>query len=219
MERKKLVSKTEKRKKTAGKRRKHRGNNFENEICREISLNWSKGTDDTIFIRTDNSGGRATSRKKTGKKIEFQSGDIGFNNPIGKPLIDRWNMEAKSGYQKTRKTKCGITKTNWGVLDLLDGSEKEPYFLLFWEQCYSEAADTDREPILFFRRNNRQSCIALRREYFEILTRFFGSSYNLFNYQIQLWIGIEEIVILNFKEFMKWANDLKGFVENYYGKM
>jgi hypothetical protein len=88
-----------------------KGGNFENEVCKQLSLAYSKGTRDDLFARTDGSGGKATRRRKKGLETANATGDIGIADVIGKPLIDSWGIECKAGYSKKIKSKYGIEFT------------------------------------------------------------------------------------------------------------
>lgn len=161
-----------------------KGSDFENEICRLLSMWWTDGERDDVFIRTRISGGMATSRRKSGRNMAFQQGDITFNDPIGKPLIDFWHLELKTGYAAKSKSKAKkllergiqqVTVTNWCALDLLDGSAKVPMMLSLWNQCWDESRITNRTPILIFRRNLKRPCIAFTGMYYDELVEYFGS--------------------------------------------
>jgi hypothetical protein len=78
----------------------HKGNPFEREIAKCLSLWFSDGTNDNIFWRTHQSGGRATTRAKAGKEASLHCGDIGAVNPIGEPLLKVLSFELKRGYNK-----------------------------------------------------------------------------------------------------------------------
>src|ERR1700761_8442342 len=77
---------------------KAKGNNFEREICKKLSLWITKGSDDSIFWRSTNSGGRATSRSKIGKKTANSYGDIAALVPLGEEFLRVVNAELKTGY-------------------------------------------------------------------------------------------------------------------------
>src|SRR5271166_5739903 len=92
-----------------------KGSQFERDICRKLSLWWTQDQsppNDAVFWRTSNSGGRATTRKKLGKKTKGQYGDITAIDPIGQPLIDFVTIEIKRGYNKA------------SIIDLLDKQGK-----------------------------------------------------------------------------------------------
>jgi len=174
-----------------------RGRGYEWTICKELSLAFTNGKREDVFSPTDTSGARATMRKKAGKTTEGQHGDITYNDPIGKPLIDLWNCECKIGYGTKRKNKEGIVKTNWCVLDLIDSQQKETQLESFWKQCCRDAEITKREPVLIFRRNNRSTCIAFR-------TNYFGDPEE--DYGPYIYLSNLDIFIFNFKEFLKSIN-------------
>lgn len=77
-----------------------KGGAFERHLSKELSLWWTKGKRDDVFWRTSQSGGRATIRKKKGKKTFGQEGDLQATDPIGQPLIDLMTVEAKKGYNR-----------------------------------------------------------------------------------------------------------------------
>ena len=53
-----------------------KGPSFEREVCEKLSLWWTDGKRDDVFMRTSGSGGKATARRKKGKDTPFQGGDI-----------------------------------------------------------------------------------------------------------------------------------------------
>lgn len=78
-----------------------KGNPFEREIAKRLSLWWSvDNNNDNIFWRTTQSGGRATTRAKAGKEASLHCGDICALDPIGDPLLKVINFELKRGYNK-----------------------------------------------------------------------------------------------------------------------
>lgn len=77
---------------------KQKGSEWERKFCKELSLWWTDQKKDDVFWRTSQSGGRATSRHREGKRTEGQYGDITYTQPEGKPLIDLFCFELKKGY-------------------------------------------------------------------------------------------------------------------------
>lgn len=75
-----------------------KGPEFEREVAKDLSLWWTAGDRDDIFWRTQNSGGRATARKRKGKTTQGQYGDIQAVDPLGKPLMRFLSFELKRGY-------------------------------------------------------------------------------------------------------------------------
>jgi len=78
-----------------------KGSQFERDVCRQLSLWWSNGTNDDIFWRTQTSGARATVRDKQGKRTFGQYGDVQATDPIGQPLLNNLSIEIKRGYSKS----------------------------------------------------------------------------------------------------------------------
>lgn len=81
-----------------------KGSQFERDFCRQLSIWWSRGVlekeDDDLFWRTSNSGGRATTRRKSNKDTRGHYGDIGATDKDGEPLIKLITFELKRGYNK-----------------------------------------------------------------------------------------------------------------------
>lgn len=84
-----------------------KGEDFERQISKKLSLWWTDGERDDVFWRTSQSGGRATQRAKSALDTAYSYGDLTFIDPIGKPLCDLLVIEAKRGYTNTsRKIKA-----------------------------------------------------------------------------------------------------------------
>lgn len=75
-----------------------KGGAYEREVCKLLSLWWSRGKADDLFWRSSNSGGRATVRAKKGKRTAGHAGDITATSPAGRKLIERITFEVKRGY-------------------------------------------------------------------------------------------------------------------------
>ncbi len=80
---------------------KNKGNSFERQICKQLSLWWTENKSEDIFWRTASSGAMANIRSKKCQKTFGQYGDIQAINPIGQPLIDLGTIELKRGYSKS----------------------------------------------------------------------------------------------------------------------
>lgn len=106
-----------------------KGPQFERDFCRDLSKWWTGGNRDDVFWRTSNSGGRATGRKKKGKKTFGQDGDIQATDPIGQPLIDNVLFELKNGY------------TGWSPLDAFMAKPPKGGFVHWIKKVQGEAED------------------------------------------------------------------------------
>jgi hypothetical protein len=75
-----------------------KGSSYERQLCKQLSLWWSKGTNDDWFWRSSQSGGRATTRRKSGKSTVNAAGDICAMCPEGQRFLNVVTIEAKRGY-------------------------------------------------------------------------------------------------------------------------
>lgn len=130
-------------------RSKNKGNSFERECCKDISLFWTSGTSDSVFYRSDSSGGRATVRNKGGKKTSGQYGDLALREEIGRPLLELCTIEFKTGYP------------GQSPLDLIDKAhQKNTKYGEFFEQCEREREEANVPYwLLIARRKGKQKMI------------------------------------------------------------
>ncbi|OQB42010.1 MAG: hypothetical protein BWY04_00496 [candidate division CPR1 bacterium ADurb.Bin160] len=150
---------------------KEKGKSFEREICKKLSLWISNDKRDDIFWLTSGSGSRATTRFKKNKSTAYQGGDITFTDPVGEPLIKNFHIELKTGYSRKNKTKNGTYLINWCLLDILDSKQKLPIFNEFILQLEKDSEISKREPILIFRRQNREVLICIRYKLFNFIEK------------------------------------------------
>lgn len=159
-----------------------KGGSFEGEISKRLSLWFSDGEDESIFWRTSASGARATMRRKNNKDVQIDDfGDLKAESPLGKPLTDFFSIELKTGYAKKAKSKAKkyggkevIKITNWDILDAIDSNQIKPQFYEFWEQAENDATKASKEPLLIFRRNNKQPSIAMYTDIFNTFVKRCG---------------------------------------------
>lgn len=78
----------------------NKGGPFEREICKTLSLWWTKQERDDVFWRSSQSGGRATMRARKGKGTFGHHGDIASTDPISAPATSVFCWELKRGYTK-----------------------------------------------------------------------------------------------------------------------
>lgn len=133
-----------------------KGGQFERDISRQLSLWWSGGTDDNVFWRTSNSGGRATVRGKAGKKTANAEGDILASSPDGLPFLRTFCLELKRGYNgESRNT----------LQDMIDSlPNKGPCLYEKWvAQAEKARALAGAEHwLIIFRKDQRRACVFLR---------------------------------------------------------
>ena len=74
---------------------KHKGGEFEREVCRKLSMWVSKGQNQDVFWRSAMSGGRATVARKRGVMLNRQAGDICAVAPEGHVFTNEFYLETK----------------------------------------------------------------------------------------------------------------------------
>ncbi len=74
-----------------------KGSSFERWVAKRLSIWWSDEGRDDIFWRTSQSGGRATQRRKKGKRTAGSYGDLMAIDPCGEPLFKLFTIELKRG--------------------------------------------------------------------------------------------------------------------------
>jgi len=168
-----------------------KGGDAENETCRELSEWWTEGKSKAVFRRTQVSGGKATVRKRKGKKTPFEYGDITFSDPVGRPLIEFLLIENKSGY-----------KDLINALDFIDTPKKHPQLLKWWEKANEERWNSDRYyAVLIFRRTRKGKCIMMDSDLFCLLEDWAGE-YKESTIDIVTKTG--QWVIVRFNDLLNW---------------
>ena len=137
-----------------------KGENFERDQCRFLSLWWTEGKHDDVFWR---SRVRATRRSPDAK---HQLGDIKADSPEGEGLMKVFNIELKAGYSVGKKGKK-VKNVPWDLLDLIDyrkGSEdlEKKQIIKFWRQTVTDAKISERIPLLIFSRDYHQPVVCIR---------------------------------------------------------
>lgn len=141
-----------------------KGKDFEREVSKMISLWLTNGYDEDAIWYTKSSGGRATRRVKQEQySKQYDFGDLGPDDPKVNYFFDIFNCELKTGYGKKGKKQT----TLWSILDIVDSKQTTPLFYDFWFQSVHDAEESNREPILIFRRNRRSACIAMHHHIFK----------------------------------------------------
>ncbi len=137
-----------------------KGSSFEREICKLLSLWWTKDKRDDIFWRTAGSGAMAKVRSKVGKKTFGQGGDVQATDPIGQPLIDVCSIELKRGYSKS---------TSSQLIDKPDGAAEQQYEK-FIGQAIEDRKNSDAHTwVLIVKRDRRRTLIFIPRHFYRSL--------------------------------------------------
>lgn len=140
-----------------------KGKDFEREIAKDMSLWLTNGEDQDTIWYTKSSGGRATRRIQAHQvSSRFDHGDLGPDGSKAEYFFETFSCELKTGYGKKGKKQT----TLWAVMDIIDSQQQTPMFYDFWWQAVNDAQESNREPILIFRRNRRTACIAMNHYVF-----------------------------------------------------
>ena len=140
-----------------------KGSAFERDVCKRLSLWFSKNTSETLFWRTAGSGARSTSRAKSGKSTANSAGDIGYLDAAGKPLIEAITFELKCGYSKADTT---------SLIDTLP-SRKKPQLLEFIRQAVESGRNAQSKYwSVIHRRNSKQTLIHFPFSMWELICRY-----------------------------------------------
>jgi hypothetical protein len=175
---------------------KAKGGSYEREISELLSLWFSEGERDDIFYRSHSSGARFTARGKNKKDTAYQSGDITCSDPIGEPLIKNWSIECKTGYG------------SWDVLDIIDSKQKQTVLEKHWEQCETDAAKSNKHPVLIFRRSRKASCICLPGLlYYELMDVFNAPKFTTIKVSIE-----DDIYIMHLEDFFMWIPNIHSYL-------
>lgn len=75
-----------------------KGNEYERQVARDLSVWWSGGLADDWFWRIPGSGGRATNRAKVKRSTTGQYGDIEATCGSAKKFLRLFTVEVKRGY-------------------------------------------------------------------------------------------------------------------------
>ena len=144
-------------------------------------------------------------------------GDITYAIPECKFWFDIFSIECKTGYAKKTKSKVkkSTTITHWTLLDLIDSQQKTPQFHEFWNQCLTDAFESNREPLLIFRRNRRASCIAMHNDIFAGFIRRFGlPDFNIIN--VEGTFCYLPVTIMNMRHFFDWTKKINPAIIKKY---
>lgn len=123
---------------------KQKGNAYEREQCKSISLWITDGSRDDIVWRSASSGAVATVHK--GKKYESQAGDIAAIDPLGIPLMSKVVIECK--HYKDLQAENLIFGGKGTLVD-------------FWNKHVILAEAKNKTPILVARQNRKPDIILM----------------------------------------------------------
>ena len=189
-----------------------KGKNYEREISKDMSLWLTNGKNKDAVWYTKGSGARATRRIRTNQKSkQFDHGDLAPDSSDVEYFFKTFSCELKTGYGKKGKKQT----TLWSLLDLIDSKQDNPMFNDFWAQTANDATESNREPILIFRRNRRQSCIAMYDYIFKTFVNCQDKDINFNTININYTNEYNTITICNIKHFFNytWGKINENFIK------
>lgn len=191
-----------------------KGAPFEREVAMALSKWWTHGERDDVFWRSSQSGGRATSRKKSGKSTFGQYGDIAATDPIGQPLLNFITFELKNGYEDAEP---------WRMMDrpLTRKSAKGCLIEQFVEQARRSSNDAGTPHwMVVVKRDRRDTICYVDGDLFPILaqplredkvrfdyalinvdSKYFGERLRLFGFHLETFLK------LNPKKITEWQQN------------
>lgn len=140
-----------------------KGSQFERDLCRELSLWWTRRKRDDVFWRTSQSGGRSKTRLKSGKRTFGQYGDVQAVDPRGRPFLEVVTIEAKKGYGN---------ESVWNAVDKLPRGGKlcPSQWERFLAQVLQDMTNADTPFwMLFHKRDSRANVVFIPEALYMIL--------------------------------------------------
>lgn len=141
-----------------------KGAAWEREFSKRVSLWWTHGHYDDWFWRSQQSGGRATSRRHLGQSTFKQSGDIAAVHPEGIELLNAVSFELKCGYNKAHVA---------DTFDKLDHYADQPWEK-FWSQAVRDAEANGSYACLLITKRDRRKPMVWQPGYLSMALRKLG---------------------------------------------
>jgi len=190
-----------------------KGEGFERDMCRVLSLWWTIGDRDDVFWRN-----RLRKTQKS-SDAKHQLGDVVALDPIGAPLTNIFNIELKTGYSKRRKGKR-VKNVPWDLLDLVD-SRGDPVLVDFWKQTVKDATLSYRYPLLIFKRDYHRPVVVMDKQNFLFFEKYQGIFAGRW---LQGFVQVDGksnyLVFVSWAEFSEWLQPacVKMIYEKYFSK-
>jgi|GEM_PF-1853170 len=139
---------------------KRKGNNYERDISKALSLWVSLGSRDDIFWRSQNSGARHTTRNKKHMTLEGQSGDIAATcSGPSEAFIKIFCVEIK------RYKDINL----WGII-----KQTKKGILTFWKQAESKAKEVNKVPVLIVKEDFKPALLISVKDLNFLLNKCYG---------------------------------------------
>lgn len=172
---------------------KAKGNGWERELARILSLWWTDGKNKNIFIRSASSGAWSTIHRKEG--VTSHIGDIEAMDREGKPLTDRVMIEAK-WYRAEDSLLFEVLLS------------KRLQVLLWWSKCEKEATDVLKIPLLVIKFNYRVPFIVLPNYFYSEIYNNYGEPRVKSSVILQLDFDdtiYKHLIVMRFDDFLDWC--------------
>ena len=163
---------------------KNKGNQFEIQICKKLSLYLTSKERDDLFWRSSNSGGRQTTRMKKGIETHNQSGDITATHPDGEMFMSVFTVECKN-------------YTNINLFSLITGTEGNT-IVGWWKVHLDKSREVNRHPLLIIKQNNKPILWICDRRISSRMNAYFNIEPKL----ISKISNLEKMHIFDFEEVM-----------------
>lgn len=162
---------------------KSKGNTFEREMAKILSLWWSDGKSDDLCWRSSSSGGRATQRAAKGKTTKGAAADL---TPVGDemiPFFDCFIVELKKGYNTD------------SIQDLIDKTKS--VYSEWIDKCISECSEQGIPFFIIMHKRDRRKTI--------FITNYPKIGRNVLkeNNRILWWGSLQDFLDSGIKESLK----------------
>ncbi len=135
-------------------------------------------------------------------KVKDSDGDV-VKIPV---YAKRKKGESKNAERKIIKWKDKVSLAPWDVLDFIDSRQKRTTLEEMWNQCDRDAELSGKTPILIFRRNRREPCICMTRNYYLKLGGYYGKRRSV---KEDRWIPTiylgDTLVLMPLDAFFEWT--------------
>lgn len=163
---------------------KSKGNRFEREISKRLSLWFSNGESDDLFWRTASSGGRFTQRFKKGKNTVNQAGDITNTCADSEEFSKYFLIECKS-YKDIK------------LWTLLTGIEVKDSVLEWWNLTKKKSSELNKIPVLITRQNRKPDLLITNNHMPQLISPNAVFKSDIFVYKLDDFLTIKCHDIIN----------------------
>lgn len=166
-----------------------KGADFERSLAKRLSLWWTKGERDDIFWRSQQSGGRATQRKKQGKATANQEGDLTVMDAAGQPFIDKIVVEAKCGYP------------SFSIEGEINKTAEKTVFKDFINQCLKEVGCSERFFWLIVKQDRKKEIVLVPFSFITFV-RSKGNNKLRKNEYLEIHLNDHHLVCFRLQDFL-----------------